>query len=81
MAHLRTTGVFKGQKDAEEAYAVGLKKSKESVDLQAALVLFALGLALSAWASLSDMATRSRVVFLALALVALAVGVIRLLTV
>jgi hypothetical protein len=72
---------FEAQEDAEEAYAVGLKKSKESVDLQAALVLFAVGLALSAWASLSDMARRSRVVFLALALVALAVGVIRLLTV
>lgn len=51
------------------------------MDYQAALVLFAVGLALSAWASLSDMATQSRVVFIVLALAALAAGLLRLLTI
>lgn len=72
---------FEAQASADDAFALGLRKSKESVDYQAALVLFAVGLALSAWASLSDMAVRPRFMFVSTALSALVAGLVRLLTV
>ncbi|MGI9644795.1 MAG: hypothetical protein ACR2O6_05735 [Ilumatobacteraceae bacterium] len=65
----------------EAAYAEGLAESKKSVDLQASLVLFAIGLALSAWAALSDTATRARIVFEVLAIVSVVVGLAQLVSV
>lgn len=72
---------YGAQAAADEAFAIGLEKSTESVDYQAALVLFAVGLALSAWASLSDMSRRVRAIFIVTALVALVAGLFRVLTV
>lgn len=69
------------QEVADAAFAVGLEESNRSVAYQAALVMYAVALALSAWASLSETSSRSRVIFLVLALVSLAAGTIRLATV
>ncbi|MEM9513700.1 MAG: hypothetical protein AAGA42_02495 [Actinomycetota bacterium] len=72
---------FAAQLDADEAAAEGLRESTRSVEFQAALVLFAVGLALSAWAALAGTGDRSRTAFLLIAVAATVVGVLRLVTV
>lgn len=74
-------GGFEAQDDADEAYARGLVQSARSVAFQAALVMFATGLALSAWASLADTGARQRAIFTAISAGSLALGLLRLVTV
>lgn len=69
------------QEAADAALESGLENSAKSVDYQAALVLFAIGLALSAWAALTNTADKARVIFLLLAVIALSGGLVRLATV
>ncbi len=69
------------QDAADVALESGLEDSAKSVDYQAALVLFAIGLALSAWAALTHTGDKARIIFLLLAVVALSGGLIRLVTV
>lgn len=66
------------QGDADVALESGLANSAKSVDYQAALVLFAIGLALSAWAALTDTADKVRIIFILLAVFALAGGLVQL---
>ncbi len=72
---------FEAQAQADSAAAEGLRESTRSVEFQAALVLFAVGLALSAWAALAGTGDRSRTAFLLIAVGATVVGVLRLVTV
>ncbi|MEO1055895.1 MAG: hypothetical protein AAFY28_03180 [Actinomycetota bacterium] len=72
---------FQAQLEADEAAAEGLRESTRSVEFQAALVLFAVGLALSAWAALAGTGDRTRTVFLVIATGATVAGVLRLVTV
>ena len=72
---------FDAQEAADQAAAVGLAESTKSVDYQAALVMFAIGLAMSAWAALAETGQRARSVFLIVAVASVAAGLIRLVTV
>lgn len=69
------------QAEADAQLASGLTNSTRSVRYQAALVLFAIGLALSAWASLADSSSRAWLMFVVLAAMSTGVGLLRLLTV
>lgn len=69
------------QESADGFLVTGLAKSAEAVEYQSALVVFAVGLALSAWASLKDSSGPIRTIFGLVAMAALIVGVIRLLTI
>jgi hypothetical protein len=69
------------QDAADVALESGLEDSARSVDYQAALVLFAIGLALSAWAALTATGDKARIIFLLLAVLALSGGLVRLVTV
>ncbi len=75
------SGGFEAQDLADAAYQRGLEQSSRSVNFQAALVMFATGLALSAWASLSDTGQRARAIFTVVSIGSLVLGLLRLLTV
>lgn len=66
---------------ADDLLAKGLENSAKAVDYQAALVMFATGLALSAWASLSDTSKQARRIFVVLSIVSLAGGFLQLLAI
>ena len=68
----------RNQAIADAEYEVGLAKSNDSVEYQSGLVILAVGLALSAWASLSERSSRVSMIFAGISVVALVVGVAQL---
>ena len=71
----------RNQAIADAEFEVGLAKSNEAVEYQSGLVILAVGLALSAWASLSERSHRVSLIFAGISVVALVAGVAQIATV